>query len=107
MDHVYIHALGRLGHVHPSERAKELLSYGRSEEARDLLLAMVRAGFNEASVCALLGQAYANLGDWGEAERWCRQAIRLDRLVLDAYYILALVLQHQAQLDEAIDKWQL
>lgn len=103
LDHVYIHNLGRLGHVHPVERAKELLSYGRSEEARDLLLGMVTAGSKEAYVWALLGQACANLGDWDEAERWCRQAVRLDRLILEAYYILALVLQHQGKLDEAID----
>jgi len=51
----------------------------------------------------LLGQAHANLGEWDQAARWCRQAIRLDKLNLDAYYILALVLQHQEALDEAID----
>jgi chemotaxis protein methyltransferase CheR len=51
----------------------------------------------------LLGRAYANLGNWPEAERWCREAIRLDKLTLEAYYTLALVLQHQAQLDKAIE----
>jgi chemotaxis protein methyltransferase CheR len=100
---VYIHALKRLGCVDPFERARELLAYGHSEEARDLLLELVKAGPRKALTCALLGQAYANLGQWEEAERWCRDAIRLDILALDAYYILALVLQHQGQLDEAID----
>jgi chemotaxis protein methyltransferase CheR len=99
---VYIHALGRLGHVDPSERAKELLSYGHSEEARDLLLDLVKAGTPHASMCALLGQVYANLGHWEKAEHWCRQAVRLDVLALDAYYILALVFQHRGRLDEAI-----
>ena len=106
---VYIHALKRLGRVDPFERARELLAYGHSEAARDLLLELVKAGPRKAlgclpsATCALLGQAYANLGQWEEAERWCRDAIRLDILALDAYYILALVLQHQGQLDEAID----
>lgn len=103
MDHVYIHSLGRLGHVDPLERAKELLGYGRSEDARGLLHEMVQAGSSDAAVCALLGQAYANLGNWDEAERWCRQAIRIDKLALEAYYILALVLQHQEELDQAIE----
>ncbi|HET89205.1 MAG TPA: tetratricopeptide repeat protein [Chloroflexi bacterium] len=103
LDHVYIYSLGRLGHVDPMERARELLAYGRSEDARDLLVQMVRAGAREAPVYALLGQAYANLGKWDDSERWCREAIRLDKLALDAYYILALVLQHQGDLDEAID----
>jgi chemotaxis protein methyltransferase CheR len=102
-DHIYIYALGRLGYVDPLERAKELSSYGRSEDARDLLQEMIKAGFTDASVYALLGQTYANLGSWDEAEHWCHQAIRTDKLALEAYYILALVLQHQGEFDEAIE----
>ncbi len=103
VDHVYIHSLGRLGHVDPLERARELLGYGRSEDARDLLREMVDTGSKNALVYALLGQACANLGDWENAERWCRQAIRIDKLSLESYYILALVLQHQEELDQAIE----
>ncbi|RLC66939.1 MAG: hypothetical protein DRI48_03555 [Chloroflexi bacterium] len=102
LDHVYIDSLERLGYVDPFERARELLRYGHSEKARDLLLAMAKEGPHHVPTYALLGQAYANLGDWEEAEWWCRQAIRLDKLALDAYYILALVLQHQGRIDEAI-----
>jgi chemotaxis protein methyltransferase CheR len=87
----------------PLERARELLDYGHSEQARDLLLAVVAQQPRHAPTCALLGQAYANLGCWPEAEQWCRQAARLDKLALEAYYTLALVLQHQSRLDEAID----
>jgi chemotaxis protein methyltransferase CheR len=58
---------------------------------------------NHAPACVLLGQACANLGHWEEAEKWCRLAVQLDRLSLKAYYTLALVLQHQGQLAQAID----
>jgi chemotaxis protein methyltransferase CheR len=84
------------------ERARELLEYGRSEQARELLLAAVSEG-PEAQSCALLGQACANLGCWEQAERWCRQAVSLDKLSLEAYHTLALVLQHQEKYDQAID----
>jgi chemotaxis protein methyltransferase CheR len=87
----------------PIERARELLEYGHSEEARDVLLKLIGTRSRHAPALALLGQAYANLGEWSEAERWCRQAARLDNLLLDAYYTLALVLQHQSRLAEAID----
>jgi chemotaxis protein methyltransferase CheR len=103
LEHVYIHALGRLGHVDPLERAKELLGYGRSEEALDLLQGLYDTGSKDAAVCALLGQAHANMGSWDEAERWCRQAIQQDKLSLNAYYILALVLQHQEKFTHAIE----
>jgi len=102
-EHVYIHALGRIGHVDPFERAKELLTYGRSEEGRDLLLELAATEPAHVPTCTLLGQAYANLGNWEEAEQWCRQAIRLDKLALDAYYTLALVLQHQERIDQAVE----
>jgi chemotaxis protein methyltransferase CheR len=82
------------------ERARELLEYGHSEGARDLLLELPRP---DARACSLLGQAFANLGDFREAEGWCRRAIGLDRLVLGAYYTLALVLQHQGDLARAIE----
>jgi chemotaxis protein methyltransferase CheR len=89
--------------IDPLERARDLLSYGHPEQARDLLLGLVEAEPCRASACTLLGQAYANLSCWQEAERWCRQAIQVDKLALEAYYTLALVLQHQGQLEQAID----
>ncbi len=87
----------------PFEQARELLEYGHSEEAREVLLNLVKTRPGHVCALALLGQAYANLGEWPEAERWCRKAMRLDNLALDAYYTLALVLQHQSRLAEAID----
>ncbi len=84
-------------------QARELLSYGHTEQARDLLLRTVTHLPANAGASALLGQVYANLGVWAEAERWCRQAIQLDNLALEPYYTLALVLQHQGRLVEAIE----
>jgi chemotaxis protein methyltransferase CheR len=86
----------------PIEQAQKMLDFGRSEQARDLLLELVSLKPNHVLASILLGQACANLGNWDEAEKWCRQAVRLDRLSLKAYYTLALVLQHQGHLDQAI-----
>jgi chemotaxis protein methyltransferase CheR len=87
----------------PIQQAQELVEYGRSERARDLLLGLVESRPRDALVCTLLGQAYANLGEWHDAERWCRRAVQLDSLALDAYYPLALVLQHQEKIEQAIE----
>ncbi len=84
------------------ERARELLDYGQSAQALNILLKEVKSESPSPPVYALLGQAYANLGRWKEAERWCRQAVSQDSLALDAYYTLALVLQHQERIEEAI-----
>ncbi len=87
----------------PVEVAQELLEYGHSERARDLLREVIAQQPGNAQVCALLGQAYANLGQWDEAKKWCQQAIDVDKLSLEAYYTLALVGQHQGELDAALD----
>lgn len=87
----------------PIEAAQELLEYGHSEQARGLLSEVVAQDPGNAQVCALLGQACANLGQWNEAKRWCRQAIDADKLSMEAYYTLALVDQHQGELDAALD----
>jgi chemotaxis protein methyltransferase CheR len=87
----------------PVEIARELLEYGHSERARNLLLESIQQTENRDSVYALLGQACANLGHWEEAEQWCQRAISANRLALKAYYTLALVFQHRGYLDEAID----
>lgn len=87
----------------PLLQAQELLEYGHSERVRDLLLPLVAHPPEQVRACTLLGQALANLGHWADAEYWCRRAVERDRLALEAYYTLALVLQHQDRIDEAID----
>jgi chemotaxis protein methyltransferase CheR len=86
----------------PVEQARELLEYGHSEQARDLLLETVPSKQDREPVYTLLGRACANLGRWQEAEKWCQRAVSVNRLSLPAYYTLALVFQHQGYLDKAI-----
>jgi len=87
----------------PLERAREMLRFGHSEQARDLLLACASdPGSPQAELSLMLGKAYANLGDWPNAEHYCRRARERDRLSADAYYTLALVMQHQGRISEAI-----
>jgi chemotaxis protein methyltransferase CheR len=87
---------------HPLERAKELLAYGHSEQARGLLMDFLGTAPDDPLGCSLLCQAYANLGNWSAAETWCQRAIDLDQLQQDPYYTLALVLQHQEHLEQAL-----
>ena len=89
--------------VSPLEQAQQLVEFGRSEEARDLLLPLTQSPPVSNDVYVLLGQTCANLGDLEAAERWCREALRHNKLTLEAYYTLALVLQHEARLPEAIE----
>ncbi len=92
-----------LPEANPLEQARELMEFGRSEEARNLLLTLVKSQSADSEVYILLGQACANLGDLDAAEKWCREALRRNKLALEAYYTLALVQQHQGKVPEAIE----
>lgn len=89
--------------LEPVEHAQALIEYGHTEQACEILLAYVRQQPNHVRACTLLGHVYANLGAWTEAEQWCRRATQNNILALNAHYTLALVLQHQQKLDQAID----
>ncbi len=86
------------------EHADHLLEMGRSEEACKILIDLAAARPKDARVCTHLGQSYANMGNWTEAEAWCYRAISLDKLSLKAYYTLSLVLQHEGRLADAIEQ---
>jgi chemotaxis protein methyltransferase CheR len=85
------------------ERAQELLEFGRDNDALDLLEKLAQTAPNNPQVYVLLGQIHANRGNWAEAEKCCLRAIEIDKLTLQAYYTLGLVLQHQKKLDAAVE----
>jgi chemotaxis protein methyltransferase CheR len=86
----------------PIKEAQMLLEYGQAEKACAMLHGLIEGGMKGVDVFLLLGKVYASLGVWDEAEYWCIQATELDKLALEAYYTLSLVLQHQGQIDEAL-----
>ena len=83
--------------------AKELLEYGRVNDALSLLQKVVQDEPVNPAALVLIGQTYADLGNLEEAENWCAKALKADPLSLQAYYTLALVAQHAGKLDRAID----
>jgi len=80
-----------------------LLNKGHIEEAINELHQKLAADPNFAPAHTLLGRAYANLGRWSEARRWCESALKLEALQPEAYYVLALVHQHKGRYKLAVD----
>lgn len=85
------------------EQAQELISFGQSTQALEILKQLSASRFCQDKVCALLGEIFANRGDWDQAQHWCTQAIRQNRLALEPYYTLALVLHHKGEMEQAIE----
>ncbi len=87
----------------PIEHARELLEYGRANDALALLKGLAVGGPASSEVFYLLGQTHADLGNLQEAEMWCIKALEADHLSLNAFYTLSLVYQHKGKLGQAID----
>ena len=85
------------------EKAQAMINFGKLTEACDLLLQWISTHPNHAQACALLAKAYADQGNLREAEHWCKRTIDADRLNIDAYYIMALICQHQGDPDKAME----
>jgi chemotaxis protein methyltransferase CheR len=54
------------------------------------------------SAYCYLARFHADHSRWGEARRWVNKAIGEDSLAAEAYYLLALVSQHEGDVDAAI-----
>jgi chemotaxis protein methyltransferase CheR len=83
--------------------AAELLEFGHDQAALNILDKLAETEPGNPQVYVLLGKVYANRGAWLDAEKNCRRAMEINKLTLDAYYTLGLVLQHQDRLTEATD----
>lgn len=85
----------------PYQFALKLLDQGQVAKAIDQLQQILATQPNFAPAHYLLGRAYANLGNWFEARRWCRSALTLDNLLAEAYHVMALTYQHEGDLMQA------
>ncbi len=54
-------------------------------------------------ICYLLAQAYANSGDYDNAEFWCQRAIKINNNAADPYFLLANIAEMRGNNDAAID----
>lgn len=88
----------------PYQVARILLDKGYSNQAIQTL--QNKLDFvpetQQADAYCLLARAYADLGQWDKAEQWGQKAIKLNTLLAEAYFILALINEHQGNIKQAI-----
>jgi chemotaxis protein methyltransferase CheR len=84
------------------QRALDLIENGENATALHQLLALEKADRENPELCSLIGKIYADMGEWKNAEEWCKKTIVRQKLNRTAHYILALVYQHQSRIEEAI-----
>ncbi|MCL4262357.1 MAG: tetratricopeptide repeat protein [Anaerolineae bacterium] len=86
----------------PYEEAGQLISHGRIEAAISLLEKAVTTQSPQAATLCLLARAYADLGQWPQARRWCEQARVVDPLLPEVYDVLAMIETHEGRPEAAI-----
>jgi chemotaxis protein methyltransferase CheR len=86
----------------PLEHAEALLQAGRVQDAVVALQQKLSLEPDFASAHSLLALAYADLGRWEEARQWGQSALKLDSLLAEAYFVLGLVAQNEADTQTAI-----
>jgi len=86
----------------PLQRAQELMENGENAKALSQLLALEKSEPGNPEICSLIGKIYADMGEWKNAEEWCKKTILRQKLNRSAHYVLALVYQHQGRNEEAV-----
>ncbi len=88
------------------EVAGVLLNKGNIQEAIEELHRKLSQTPDFAPAHSMLGRAYANLGRWDKAHYWCENALKLDNLQSETYYVLGLIFEHEGQVTDAIEMFK-
>lgn len=86
----------------PYEKALVLYAQDRYTEVADTLLGSVLKKQDDSKSMILLARAYANQGRLAKALEWCQKATIADKLNPGYHYLLAIIMQEQGQMNEAV-----
>ncbi len=75
--------------------ALSLFRAGNYRETVKILLQYVEQEMNSAPGMILLSRAFANLGEFDDARRWCEKAINKEKLNAEYYHLLSVILIEQ------------
>lgn len=86
--------------------AEALITIGeKDDEARALLAELADCSIDEPAVQCRVGDLYATMGDWRDAERAFQAALALAPEWADAYHGLGGVYEAQERHDDMVDAW--
>ncbi len=81
--------------------AVQLFKENKYDEAAKRFVEILELNPKNGRACVMLAQISANRGDAQTAVKWCEEAIKIDNLCLDAYYLLSLIFQDDGDLAKA------
>jgi chemotaxis protein methyltransferase CheR len=92
------------------EDAQRLYEQGRYEEITTLISSLPQgrhpAETESGRFAALAARCFANVGKLEEAEKWCRDAIQVDKMNPSYHYLCATIQQELGQTEDAMRSFQ-
>lgn len=92
----------------PDQLQDALMYYqqGHYAEAAETVTGYLKEQREDVTAIELLARSYANLGKLKEAERWCDEALQVDKLDIGIHFLKATVLEEQGNISAAKESLQ-
>lgn len=83
--------------------ALDYFNLGKLDEAEKLLnLLVTKEAVEQQNVLLLLAKVYAGKNQLDKSEEWCKKAINVDKINIEAYYLLSTIYSEQNKIKEAV-----
>ena len=88
------------------ENALNLLNEGKTDEAMEIVKAKIQADPDSSDNYLALGLIQLEKENYAEAKENFMQALKINRRIVAAHYMLAMIYEKEGNITEASDKWR-
>ncbi|MDR1695338.1 MAG: tetratricopeptide repeat protein [Endomicrobium sp.] len=88
------------------EESLKLLNSGKTDEAMEIVKANLKADSDSPDNHMAMGLIHIDKKDYGQAKENFRQALRINKKIVAAHYMLAMIYEKENDVAQAIDKWK-
>ncbi|MCL2798705.1 MAG: tetratricopeptide repeat protein [Endomicrobia bacterium] len=88
------------------EKALNLLNAGKPDEAMNIVSEKLKTETDSADNYMAMGLIQLEKGNYASAKENFQQALRLNRKIVAAHYMLAMIYEKEDNIEQAVDKWQ-
>ncbi len=88
------------------EQALSLLNEGKTDEAMEIVKERLKSEPDSSDNYMAMGLIQLEKNDYANAKENFKQALKINRKIVAAHYMLAMIYEKEGDTKQAIDKWQ-
>ena len=88
------------------EKALNLLNDGHADQAMEIVKAKLQKEPNSSDNYLAMGMIQLEKNNYAEAKDNLQKALKIDRKIVAAHYMLAMVYEKEGSYNEALEKWK-